>query len=460
MNGYDYDLVIVGSGGAAFAAAIRARDHGARVALVERGTAGGTCVNVGCVPSKALLAAAHAAHTAGHHPFAGIGADAPRVDVATVIAAKDELVKHLRQAKYLDLSDSYGFPVLRGSARFADPDTLLVDGAPLSAGAFVLATGADARVPELPGIGEVDHLTSTTSMELTAPPRRLVTIGAGYVGAEQSQLWSRLGSEVTLVGRLAPRAEPELTAMLSAALAEEGLRLIAERAVAVRRHGEEVVVVTDGGQEATADRLLLAVGRAPRTPDLNLAAAGVATDPGGFITVDAHQRTSNPRVWAAGDVTGGPEFVYVAAVQGATAAEDALTGRGRPVDYTGLPAVMFTSPGLASAGLTEQQALDQGYRCDCRVLDLAQVPRALVNRDTRGAIKLVIDAGTRRVLGVSAVAENAGEIMLAATYAIKARMTVDDIADTWAPYLTMSEALRLVALSFRRDPAQLSCCAA
>ena len=208
MSGYEYDLVIVGSGGAAFAAAIRARDHGAKVAMVERATVGGTCVNVGCVPSKALLAAAHTAHTAGHHRFAGIGADAPRIDVAEVIAAKDELVEHMRQAKYLDLSESYGFPILHGGARFADPDTLLVDGQPVSAGAFVLATGADAKVPDLPGIGEVDYLTSTTSMELTAPPPRLVTIGAGYVGAEQSQLWSQLGSQVTLVGRLAPAPNP------------------------------------------------------------------------------------------------------------------------------------------------------------------------------------------------------------------------------------------------------------
>ncbi len=194
---------------------------------------------------------------------------------------------------------------------------------------------------------------------------------------------------------------------------------------------------------------------------MNLAAAGVKTDERGFVVIDAHQRTTNPRVFAAGDVAGTPQFVYVAAASGRVAAANAIgapeSAKGS-VDYTGMPAVTFTRPQMASAGLTEHEAIEQGYACGCRTLSLADVPRALVNRDTRGAVKVIADASTGRVLGVHAVADGAGEIMLAATYAIKAGMTVDDLADTWAPYLTMSESLRLAAGLFRGEM-PTSCCA-
>ncbi|MDN5770852.1 MAG: FAD-dependent oxidoreductase, partial [Microlunatus sp.] len=207
--------------------------------------------------------------------------------------------------------------------------------------------------------------------------------------------------------------------------------------------------------------LLVATGRRARTDGLDLSAAGVKSDERGFVSVDDGQRTANPRVYAAGDVTGAPQYVYVAAATGRVAAVNALADTGaRParVDYTGLPSVVFTRPQLASAGRTEADAQAAGHDCACRVLDLADVPRALVNRDTRGTVKLVADAATGRVLGVHALADGAGEMMLAATYAIKAGMSVDDIADTWAPYLTMAESLRIVAGTFRNE-LPTSCCA-
>jgi mercuric reductase len=188
--------------------------------------------------------------------------------------------------------------------------------------------------------------------------------------------------------------------------------------------------------------------------------AGVEVDDAGFVTVDASLRTTNPRVYAAGDVTGGPQFVYVAAAQGHLAATNALTNSDDTIDYTGLPAVLFTDPPLASAGLTETQAVAAGHDCDCRVLGLDNVPRALVEHDTRGAIKLIADRQTGKVLGVHALAAGAGDLVLAGVYAIKCALTVDDLAGTWAPYLTMSEALRLAAQSFTRPVDQLSCCAA
>lgn len=455
-----FDLVVIGSGGAAFAAAIRAAALGARAAVVERGDVGGTCVNVGCVPSKTLLAAAEALHRAGHHPFAGVPTSAGTIDLGAVIAQKDELVGRLRGAKYVDLAEEHGFEILHGTARFRTADRVELDGRPLQAGAFVVAAGAEPAVPDLPGLAKAGFLTSTTAMSLRRLPPRLVTIGGGYVGMEQSQLLSRLGTSVTIVGRLAPRAEPELSEWMGRIFADEAIEVRPTRAVAVERTPEGVAVACADGSRCPADAVLVATGRRPRTVGLGLAEAGVELDLSGFVVVDEQMRTTSPRIFAAGDVTGGPQFVYVAAAQGAVAAENALTGAKRTMDYVGLPSVIFTSPALASAGLTEREALASGHRCDCRVLPLEHVPRALVNRDTRGAVKLVADADTGRLLGVHAVADQAGELMLAATYAIRSGMTVEMLADTWAPYLTMSEALKLAAQSFRADVARLSCCAA
>jgi len=411
------------------------------------------------VPSKTLLAAADAFHRAASHPFDGVPTSAGKPDLRALVAQKDELVAGLRKAKYVDLAPEYGFELLHGQASFADADTLRVDGRLVRARAYLVATGAEPAVPDIPGLREAGYLTSTTAMELDEVPRRLVTIGGGFVGMEQGQLFSRLGAEVTIVGRLAPRAEPELADWIGRAFADEGIRVVPERATRVERDGNAIVVVTDRGTRIETEAILVAAGRSPRVEDLDVAAGGVSLDERDFIAIDDEQRTSNAGVFAAGDVTGGPQFVYAAAAQGTVAAENALTDGHRKMDYLGLPSVIFTSPSLASAGMTEAQALAAGHHCDCRVLELADVPRAIVNRDTRGAIKLVADATTRKILGVHAVADNAGELMLTATYAIKFGLTVEDVADTWAPYLTMSEGLKLVAQSFRADVKKLSCCA-
>ena len=455
-------LAVVGSGGAAMSAAITASRAGQTVVLVEREILGGTCVNVGCVPSKTLLAAAGARHAARTNPFVGAPTSAGVVDLAALVGQKDSLIEEMRGAKYADVAAAYGFDVRAGQASFLDADTLAVDGRPLRARAYLVATGAQPARPALTGLDDVDWLTSTTAMELTELPESLVIVGGGYVGMEQAQLFAHLGSRVSLVGRLAPRSEPELAERLRAVFLDDGITVLEEHAAAVQAHDSEVWVTTTSGRRVSGARLLVATGRSPRTDGLNLAAAGVAVDAGGFIVVDQAQRTSNPRVFAAGDVSGAPQYVYVAAAGGRVAAHNALNLDGpaptRSVDYQGMPAVVFTRPQLASAGLTEAEALAQGRGCDCRVLDLSDVPRALVNHDTRGAVKLIADAQTGQVLGVHALAEGAGEIMLAATYAIKAGMTVDDVADTWAPYLTMAESLRIVAGLFRNQM-PTSCCA-
>lgn len=455
----EVDLAIIGSGGAAMAAAIEARRRGASAVLVERDTVGGTCVNRGCVPSKTLLAAAGIRHAARTNPFGGVLTGASGVDLAALVDQKDELVGGLRHAKYAEVAAAWGFEVLPGTARFRDADILEVDGRPLRAHRYVVAAGAQPHTGGIAGLEAVEYLTSTSAMELRELPASLVVVGGGYVGMEQAQLFAHLGTRVTVVGRLAPHTEPELVQVMRRVFEQDGIRLVEEHAVTATADESGVTVTTASGTRVDGQRVLVATGRRPDTTALNLTAAGVETDDRGFVVVNEHQCTSNPRVYAAGDVAGSPQYVYVAAAAGHVAAANALDPAAkRSVDYLGLPAVMFTRPQVASAGLSEEAALAAGYSCDCRLLDLADVPRALVNHDTRGAVKLVADADTGRVLGVHAAADGAGEMMLAATYAIKAGMTVDDLAETWAPYLTMAESLRLVARLFRDDK-PTSCCA-
>ena len=293
--------------------------------IIERATVGGTCVNVGCVPSKTLLAGADAFDTAATHPFAGLPTRTGSVDFGALVAQKDELVSQLRQAKYIDVADAYGFEIMHGEARFVGPDTLEVDGRPLRATAYLVATGAEPRIPDLPGLAEAGYLTSTTAMELTALPPRVVTIGGGFVGMEQSQLLARLGAKVTVVGRLAPRSEPELAGWMGRVFADEGIDVVPQRAVAVEMVGTDKVVVCADGTRLPTDAILVAVGRSPRVQALDLDAAGVKVDELGFIAVDDELRTANSAVFAAGDVIGGPQYVYVAATQGNRAAENALT---------------------------------------------------------------------------------------------------------------------------------------
>lgn len=374
-----------------------------------------------------------------------------------LLSQKQELVDHLRQAKYADVAEAHGFPIVYGHARFVDEQTLQVDGRTLCAPAYVVATGAAPHIPDLPGMADVDYLTSTTAMEQLDLPASMVVVGGGYVGLEQAQLWGHLGVEVTLVGRFAPLAEPEVAEVLRGVFHDEGITVVEEHASEVAGTAQGVVVTTRSGVEVRGQRLLIATGRFADTRGLGLGLAGVRTDARGFVIVDDNQRTTSPRVFAAGDVSGVPQYVYVAAQTGHVAAAGAL-GEPSTVDYRGLPGVTFTTPQIASAGLTEDRALELGYACDCRVLGAQDLPRALVNQDTRGLLKLVIDVETRKVLGVHAALDGAGDVMLAATYAIKFGLTVDDLADTWAPYLTMSEALRIAAGLFRSSM-PTSCCA-
>jgi mercuric reductase len=471
-----YDLAIIGSGGGGFAAAIAARRRDLSVVMVERATVGGTCVNTGCVPSKALLAAAQTRHTAVDARFPGVSTQAGPVDWPALHSATAELVEAMRADKYTDLAAEYGWPILAGTAQFTgtpQEPVLRVDLAEggstlIDAAHYLVATGSAPWDPPIDGLAGSGYLTSATAMTLDTLPTSMIVLGGNAIGLEQAQLFARLGVQVTVVealDRLAPFEEPEISQTIEEIFADEGITVLtAETVTTVGRDDTRyrVTVTTAGGdaKAVTGERLLLATGRRPATAGLGLDTVGVAVGDRGEILVDGQLHTSNPRVWAAGDVTGAPQYVYVAAAHGAMIVDNAFDHAGRTVDYRHLPRVTFTSPGIAAVGLSAAQAAAQGIDAESRVLPLAYLPRAIVNRETRGLVKLVAERDTGRLLGAHAVADGAGEVIAAAVYALQAGLTVQQLADTWSPYLTATEALKLAAQTFTRDIAKLSCCAA
>ncbi|MBU6428051.1 MAG: mercury(II) reductase [Cyanobacteria bacterium REEB65] len=457
---HDYDLAILGSGSAAFAAAIKARELGRQVLMVERETVGGTCVNIGCVPSKAILRAAELADRTAHPLQPGIRSRLEAIDLARMVAAKDDLVAQLRQQKYLDLARAYDWEIVRGTARFQDERTIAIDGKPLEAASYLVATGASPWIPPISGLAE--HLTSTTALSLGQLPGRLAVIGANAIGLELGQAFQMLGAEVVLLealDRIAPFEAPEISAALADRLSEQGMTMATGAQITRIQDGRVDAVVGSRNQSWEIDQVLVATGRRPNTADLGLERAGIEVDRRGAIIVDDELRTTNPRVWAAGDVTPSPQFVYVAAYEGTLAADNCLSGARRKVDLEALPRVTFTSPQIASVGLTEEQARHAGHEVKASLLPLAHVPRALVNRDVHGLFKLVADARDDRLLGAHVLAENAGDVILAATIAIKHRLPLAALSEGFAPYLTMAEGLKLAAQAFQKDVGRLSCCA-
>jgi len=457
-----YDLVAIGSGAAGFAAAIEGRRLGADVALVERATVGGTCVNIGCIPSKALLAAAEELHAAQAARQPGVWSQGS-FSWGEVRAGKDALVNSLRGAKYEDVAAAWGFPILRGEAAFAADGRLVLDGAPLEARTIVIATGASPVVPPIPGLADVRPLTSTEVLGLGELPRSIAVIGGGAIGLELGQMLARLGVRVTLLEaleRLAATEEPEASATIQEVLESEGVVVRTGIQVArARRASGAVTLELADGSTLTAEEVLVATGRRPRTAGLGLAHRGITVSAGGGLVVDDTLRTSDPMVFGAGDVLGQWQLVYLAAAMGTLAARNALGNAHDALDLSVVPRVTFTSPQIASVGMTDEEAARTGSDCSCRVLPLEVIARAQVARQTTGFVKIVAERATGRILGATVVADQAGETIAAATLAIKAGLTTDELAGALLPYLTMTEGLKLAAQSFVTDPHLLSCCA-
>ncbi|GAC1677780.1 MAG: mercury(II) reductase [Steroidobacteraceae bacterium] len=461
-------IAIIGTGGAAMAAAITAAELGAQVTLIERGSIGGTCVNVGCVPSKIMIRAAHFAHARKTSPFdAGIGAQAPQIDRKRLLAQQQARVDALRGAKYEAIIEGNpNISLLLGEASFKDTSALAVkcsDGSEQTV-AFdraLIATGARPAIPPIPGLKDTPYWTSTDALVSDTIPARLLVIGASVVAVELAQAYAWLGSTVTLIARstLLSHEDPAIGETVGQAFADEGITVLSRTETRRVSHANGEFVLETSAGILRGEALLVATGRAPNTEGLNLERIGVATGKGGVVTVNEHLQTSVPQIYAAGDCTDLPQFVYVAAAAGSRAATN-MTGGDTGLDLRSMPAVVFTDPQVATVGLSEREAQRKGIETDSRTLTLDNVPRALVNFDTRGFIKIVAEAGSGRLLGVQAVASEAGELIQAAALAIHHNMTVADLGGQLFPYLTMVEGLKLCAQTFARDVKQLSCCAA
>ncbi|WP_020563101.1 mercury(II) reductase [Methylosarcina fibrata] len=466
-------VAIIGSGSAAFACALKAVENGAKVTLIERNPIiGGTCVNIGCVPSKIMIRAAHIAHLQKTHAFGGIKKQHPVIDRKQLVAQQQARVDALRAAKYEDILQTQpDITLLKGNARFKNAQTLIVDRehgnfTEISADRFLIATGSSSGLPPIPGLAGTPYWTSTEALVAEKLPEHLIVIGSSIVALELAQAFLRLGSRVTLLARstILFREDPEIGAELHKILESEGMTILTHtQAEAVsykkgRFSAGKFTLKTTTGRIVEGDRLLIATGRPPNTEGLGLENAGVELNKDKSIRIDDHMRTNVEHIYAAGDCTDQPQFVYVAAAAGTRAAIN-MTGGDAAIDLAAMPAVMFTEPQMATVGMTEAEAHLKNIETDSRLLRLENVPRALANFETQGFIKLVIEEGSRRLIGAQILAPEAGEMIQTAVLAIHNRMTIEDLAGQLFPYLTMVEGVKLCAQTFAKDVKLLSCCA-
>lgn len=464
----NHDVIILGSGSTAFAAALRACALGARVLMVEKSALGGTCINWGCIPSKTLIHAAQVYQNARHAARLGFCGAPGEPDFDRLAAHKDDVVRHLRQARYLDvLRQVPGLSLVRGTGRFIDRRIVEVEGRTFRSERILIATGGVPRIPNIPGVKEAECLTSRSALLLRRLPASLIIIGGGVIALELGQMYHRFGTRVTVIEHgprvLCPiEAEPALA--LQEALRAEGMEIVVDATVcAVRREGDERLVEVEIGRHREtlrAEQLLLAVGTAPASSGIGLEKAGVEVDGKGCVWVDDRMRTTVPGIWAAGDVIGGMMIATVGAREGIVAVEDMLNpGCGCRMDYLLAPMAIFTDPEVAAVGYGEEEARRAGFDAVTNAMPVTAIPKAHVTGNTAGIVKMVADRSTGRLLGVHLACHLGADVINEAALAVRCRMTVAELASALHVYPSMSEGLRLCAQGFSRDISKLSCCA-
>jgi mercuric reductase len=461
-----FDLIVIGAGSGGFSAAITAAEQDKTVLLLGYGTIGGTCVNIGCVPSKNIIRAVetlHSAKEAGR--FAGIEAQAKITDWQALVAQKQALVDELRQAKYSNILPEYpNITYLEGKAHLAKSG-IIVGEQHYQADKIIIATGSSNAIPPIAGLKDIDYLDSTRLLEIEQLPQSLLVIGAGVIGSELAQAFSRAGVKVTLCcrSRLLPDEEPEISAALANYFQQEGITVhqgIQYKAIEKTTVGYQLSFENES-MSVVAEKVLISTGRKPNTDGLGCEAVGIKLNTKGGIEVDDYLTTTNPNIYAVGDVTGRDMFVYMAAYGAKLAVNNAFntTGCRKAYDASTMPSVTFTDPQVAHVGLTEQQAKRAGFDTKTSVLPVTQVPRAIAALNTKGVIKLIADKQTDVLLGAHICATEAGDSIQTAVLAIKHQMTAAELGSTIFPYLTMVEGLKLAAQTFDKDVSKLSCCA-
>jgi pyruvate/2-oxoglutarate dehydrogenase complex dihydrolipoamide dehydrogenase (E3) component len=446
MPTIDADVCVVGAGSGGLSVAAATAQLGLATVLIERGAMGGDCLNTGCVPSKSLIAAARAAYAVRSAGRFGIAAGEPRVDHAAVAAHIAAVIAAIAPHDSQERFEGLGVRVIRAHARFIGPDRLEAGGVEVRARRFVLATGSRPFLPPIPGLDAVPVLTNETVFTLAERPRHLLVIGAGPIGLELAQAHRRLGADVTVLERATalPKEDPELASVVRAALAAEGVVLREGVEIArVDAAAEGLAVVLAGGGRVVASHLLVAAGRRAEVEDLGLAAAGIKAGPAG-VKVDARLRTTNPRVFAVGDVAGGPQFTHLAGHHAGIVVRNIAFRLPAKAAAPALPRVTFTDPELAQSGLTEAEARAAGHRVEIARWPFAENDRARTEARPEGLVKAVL--GRRgRILGCGIVGAEAGELILPWVLAIERRLPLSALATTIAPYPTRGEASKRAA---------------
>jgi pyruvate/2-oxoglutarate dehydrogenase complex dihydrolipoamide dehydrogenase (E3) component len=444
------DIAIIGAGSGGLSVAAGAAQLGAKVVLVEKHKMGGDCLNTGCVPSKALIAASEAAQGVRESGRFGINGHEPAVDFAKVHAHVQGVITAIAPNDSVERFEKLGVTVIRDAARFTGPAEIVAGGATIAARRFVIATGSSAAVPPIPGIKDVPYLTNETVFELTETPAHMIVIGGGPIGIELAQAHRRLGAKVTVLEALPsimPKDDPEAVAFVRRRLAQEGVTIIEGAKVdGVARHANGISVeVTKGGvaHHIEGTQLLIATGRRPNVEGLGLEAAGIAFERSG-IKVDARLRTTNTRVFAIGDVAGAYQFTHMAGYHAGVVIRNALFNLPAKVDYRAVPWVTYSDPELAHVGLTEAQAKQKAPGARIATWPFHDNDRAQAERATEGLIKAVAGKGGV-VLGATIVGRHAGELILPWVLAVQKRLTMKDVAGLIAPYPTLSEVSKRVA---------------
>ena len=450
-----YALVVIGAGTAGLIAAVGAAGMGGKVALIERHLMGGDCLNVGCVPSKAVLAAAHVAHVARSGAEFGVGGEVTfdfGVAMERLRRLRAQIAHHDSAARFSEL----GVDVYLGQAKFVGPDAVSVGGQTLKYHRCIIATGARAALPPIPGLEAVGAMSNETVFELTELPPRLLIIGAGPIGCEMAQAFQRFGAQVTLLDmadRVLSNDDPDASTVIGDRLAAEGVALELGASIArVEARGEEAaetVVVLKDGRELVGDALLVAAGRRPNVEGLDLVAAGVAYGRRG-VTVDDHLQTTNPAVYAAGDICSRFQFTHTAEQNARIALQNALFfGRKKASDMV-VPWATYTDPEVAHVGMTAKEALAEGDKVRTFTVQLSTNDRAILEGATAGFARVHAASGSGTVLGATMVSAHAGESISQMTLAITQGLSLGDIANTIHPYPTQADVWRQLGNAWNR----------
>ena len=463
-----YDLIIIGGGSAAFSAAIKASERDKNVLMINDGLPiGGTCVNVGCVPSKTLIRIAEQFHIANHPNFDGIKPGNSKIDFKEVVKQKTELVEALREHKYVDvLKDDPNVTILKAFARLIDKNTVEADGKKYSAENILIATGSTTFIPELRGLKETGYLTNETLYELNELPDHLIVIGGRYIALENAQMFARLGSKVTILqrsNRILPDEMPDITETLKEYLEGEGIEIkIGVKIKSIEKHNGKVLIKASAKDEEEiieGTNIFVATGRKGNTKGFGLEELGIGIHKNSFIKTNEYLQTSVPNIYAAGDVTGEYLFVYSAAYEGSLAVQNIFGENQTKKDYSVFPWVVFTDPQVAGVGMDENQAYENKIDYEVSTIQLKDVPRSLAARNTKGFIKLIRNKENDKLIGARILASEGSELLMEISLAIKYGITVKELKQIFHPYLTLSEGIKIAAISFDKDVNKLSCCA-